>query len=138
MNCPRCGSSDPADCKCKPFARPTALDEKGGRQLGLFEGADLARELYGPPPAQRHSDTSRDAALNMEPSAVSLRASCLAHFRRMGDRGATDEEQQRALDMNPSTQRPRRIELCRAGLVVDSGDRRLTEAGRRAVVWIAN
>jgi len=48
--------------------------------------------------------------------------------------GLTDEEQQRLLGMNPSTQRPRRIELARRGLVVEAGTRR-TASGRMATVW---
>ncbi|NBW23185.1 MAG: hypothetical protein EBR82_86100, partial [Caulobacteraceae bacterium] len=52
--------------------------------------------------------------------------------------GLTDEEMQTRLGMNPSTQRPRRIELVRRGLVVECGTRR-TASGRMAVVWrIAN
>jgi hypothetical protein len=50
--------------------------------------------------------------------------------------GLTDEEQQRLLEMNPSTQRPRRIELARRGLVVTCGTRR-TASGRNADVWKA-
>jgi hypothetical protein len=42
---------------------------------------------------------------------------------------------QAELQMQGSTQRPRRVELVRAGLVVDSGLRRRTFAGRSAVVW---
>jgi hypothetical protein len=41
---------------------------------------------------------------------------------------------QLALGMNPSTQRPRRIELERRGLVVKDGTRK-TSSGRMAVVW---
>jgi hypothetical protein len=41
------------------------------------------------------------------------------------------------LGMNPSTQRPRRIELCQRNLIVDSGTTRLTTSGRKAVVWKA-
>jgi hypothetical protein len=48
--------------------------------------------------------------------------------------GMTDEEQQAALAMNPSTQRPRRIELVRRGLVVEAGTRK-TSSGRMAAVW---
>jgi DNA-binding IclR family transcriptional regulator len=48
--------------------------------------------------------------------------------------GLTDEEVQRRLDMNPSTQRPRRIELARRGLVVEAGTRK-TVSGRMATVW---
>jgi predicted ArsR family transcriptional regulator len=48
--------------------------------------------------------------------------------------GRTDEEMARRLAMNPSTQRPRRIELARRGLVVTCGTRR-TASGRNADVW---
>lgn len=50
--------------------------------------------------------------------------------------GLTDEEMQTRLGMNPSTQRPRRVELVRRGLVVEAGTRRTT-SGRLAVVWQA-
>ena len=51
--------------------------------------------------------------------------------------GMTDEEMQEHLFLNPSTQRPRRIELVQAGLVKDSGRTRRTRSGRQAVVWVA-
>jgi DNA-binding IclR family transcriptional regulator len=50
--------------------------------------------------------------------------------------GLTDEEMQRRLGMNPSTQRPRRIELARRGMVVEAGTRK-TASGRNASVWRA-
>lgn len=42
---------------------------------------------------------------------------------------------QTSIPMNPSTQRPRRIELQAMGLVSDTGRTRETRAGRNAVVW---
>lgn len=89
------------------------------------------------PPAQRHSETSVAAALAIEPAAGTLRAEVLACLRRCGPQGATDEEMQWDMRMGPNTQRPRRVELVDRGLVVDSGLRRRTAAGRRAVVWRA-
>ena len=50
--------------------------------------------------------------------------------------GMTDEEIQDALRMNPSTQRPRRVELVEGGWIVDSQRRRRTRARRDAVVWV--
>jgi DNA-binding IclR family transcriptional regulator len=50
--------------------------------------------------------------------------------------GLTDEEMQKRLGMNPSTQRPRRIELARRGMVVEAGTRK-TASGRNASVWRA-
>ena len=49
--------------------------------------------------------------------------------------GLTDEQIQQYLDMNPSTQRPRRGELVAAGMLLDSGQTRPTTSGRPAVVW---
>jgi hypothetical protein len=49
---------------------------------------------------------------------------------------ATDRHVQRGLDMNPNTQRPRRVELERAGLVTTVGMRR-TPAGAFAHGWMA-
>lgn len=46
----------------------------------------------------------------------------------------TDEEMAEAADMNPSTQRPRRIELHGRGLIVAGGIGR-TRAGREATLW---
>lgn len=89
------------------------------------------------PPAQRHSATSVDAAEAIEPSADSLRGAVLEALRKAGADGMTDEEMQTALNMNPSTQRPRRIELMRLGLVRDGGATRPTRSGRKAVVWVA-
>ncbi|NBX73988.1 MAG: hypothetical protein EBQ89_06780 [Alphaproteobacteria bacterium] len=55
-------------------------------------------------------------------------------IRDQGENGATDEECQRGLEMNPSSQRPRRGELADAGLIVASGIR-LTSSRRKATVW---
>jgi len=88
-------------------------------------------------PHQTHSATSAEAAERAEPRAGTDQALILAALRFAGDYGGTDEEMQNALGMNPSTQRPRRIELVSVGLVVDSGETRPTRSGRRAVVWRA-
>lgn len=55
----------------------------------------------------------------------------------MGTAGCTDEEGGLALAINPSTYRPRRIELVERGAVIDSSTTRRTSSGRQAVVWIA-
>lgn len=92
-------------------------------------------DLYdGTPPHQKHSPTSREAADRIEPTTGTKRAQVLRYIHNSG--GATDEEIQDALRMNPSTQRPRRRELQLQGTVVDSGNTRLTRSKRRAVVWI--
>lgn len=89
-------------------------------------------------PYQRHSATSKTAAMAIEPRAGTQRYRVLAHLRDMEDCGATDEELQRFIPMSANSQRPRRQELVKAGLVVDSGRTRKTAAYFDAVVWIAS
>jgi hypothetical protein len=98
---------------------------------------DFEDEYDDLPPYQRHSDTSREAAELIEPDAATLRGQVLAHIRGCGDKGATDDEVQVALGMNPSTERPRRIELWRADLVRRTEATRPTRSGRSASVWVA-
>lgn len=83
------------------------------------------------------SDTSRMAAEAMKPTAGRLRQRVYERLVLAGYDGMTDCELQEALAMNPSTQRPRRVELVNAGLVRDSGVRRNTASGRKAIVWVA-
>jgi hypothetical protein len=84
-------------------------------------------------PYQRHSDTSREAAELIEPRINTLRRKVLDYWRKV--RLSTDEQAQDALEMNPSTERPRRGELFDQGYLRDSGKRALTKSGRRAVLW---
>jgi hypothetical protein len=88
-------------------------------------------------PYQRHSETSYEAAVAIEPDTASLRGQVLAFIRAQGESGATDDEVQVALEMNPSTERPRRIELWAAGLVWQTRSKRPTRSGRSATVWVA-
>jgi len=88
-------------------------------------------------PFQTHSMTSFDAAKAIEPKAGTLRAMVLDYIRRTGQSGATDISMQAWIPMDPSTQRPRRIELLKAGLIKDSGRTRKTASGRQATVWVA-
>jgi hypothetical protein len=86
--------------------------------------------------AQQHSDTSVAAGVSIAPAACKMRALVLAWIETTGATGATDEEIQEALAMNPSTQRPRRGELVERGWVADSGRCRNTRSGRGATVWV--
>lgn len=98
---------------------------------------DLFADYEPDAPFQAHSPTSADAATEIQPRTETLRRAVLAFLQQRGDEGASDEEIQEALAMNPSTQRPRRIELVTMGLVRDSGRTRPTRSGRAAVVWVA-
>ena len=88
------------------------------------------------PPFQGHSVTSRQAAESIAKPSRTLKAKVHFFISIRGRDGCTDEEIQTALGMNPSTQRPRRVELVRDGVVKDSGKQRKTRSGRNAVVWV--
>jgi len=81
------------------------------------------------------SATSADAAEAMEPRAGTMRARVLAAIRAAGWRGMTDEELIASTGLNPSTARPRRVELADAGIIVPSGTRAV-RSGLQAVVWV--
>jgi hypothetical protein len=85
-------------------------------------------------PSARGSVTSAQAADSLGPATLNAMQRRVLELLAATPGGLTDEEQQRLLGMNPSTQRPRRIELARRGLVVDAGTRK-TASGRMAVVW---
>ena len=76
------------------------------------------------------SDTSKAAAALFKGEAKTARERVFfAISRARTGGGLTDEELQDSLVMNPSTERPRRVELVEAGLVHDCGVRRKTSAG---------
>lgn len=85
-------------------------------------------------PAVQTSRTSMQAADSLEPATLNAMQRRVYEFLASRPDGATDEEMQTALGMNPSTQRPRRIELQRRGLVVEAGEKR-TRSGRKATSW---
>ena len=84
---------------------------------------------------QGHSTTSERAAQQIAGGADSLRRRVLDFLQANGP--SSDDEIQEALGMNPSTERPRRIELCKLGLVRDSGLQGKTRSGRACTLWVA-
>ena len=86
------------------------------------------------PPAQAHSATSKAAADGIKILAAGLRGRVLSFIDSCGERGATDEEISQATGINPSTARPRRVELATRGLITKNGTRK-TASGRMADVW---
>ena len=85
-------------------------------------------------PSVRGSRTSAQAADSLTSAMLNATQRRVLALLEATPDGLTDEEMQRLLRMNPSTQRPRRIELVRRGLVVQCGTRR-TASGRNASVW---
>ena len=86
--------------------------------------------------AQEHSETSKDAARRIEPVRGTLREVVYSFLKDAGADGLTDEEGIAATKMPASTYRPRRVDLVEAGLVRDSGIRRATKSGRKAVALV--
>jgi transcription initiation factor IIE alpha subunit len=89
-------------------------------------------------PFQTHSETSADAARSMEAKAPNLRHVVYMEIYRttLFGGGLTDEEIVQRTGLNPSTVRPRRIELLRDKRIVAAG-KRPTASGRLAMVWAA-
>jgi hypothetical protein len=82
-------------------------------------------------------ELSREAKASLSVDVLSgMQRRVYEFIRDQGEHGATDEECQRGLEMNPSSQRPRRGELADAGLIVVAG-KRMTSAYKRATVWRA-
>ena len=98
-----------------------------------YTGLDGLPLFAQPAPRVRGSATSAAAADSLTEKALNrMHREVLAYLEEHGP--ATDEEMQHGLGMNPSTQRPRRIELVRRRLVVEDGEKR-TRSGRRATSW---
>lgn len=87
-----------------------------------------------PAPAQQHSVTSMQAADSLDAKALTRLHRLVLDYLRARPDGATDEEIASGLGLNPSTERPRRIELARRGLVIEAGVRK-TASKRNATVW---
>jgi len=99
---------------------------------------DIARRVADLPlfaqraPSVNGSVTSAAAADSIEGKTLNALQRRVYEF--IAWRASTDEEIANELGMNPSTVRPRRVELVRRGLVVQDGTRRTT-SGRMATVW---
>jgi hypothetical protein len=103
------------------------------------------RNLFGEPyyPSRpgyvRGSDTSHDAADSLEESLLSrLRAQIFALIDVRGERGATCDEIEVALDLRHQTASARVRELALGELIFFTGERRLTRSKRRARVYYAH
>lgn len=83
------------------------------------------------------SDTRASEHAAIKNSSATMRGRVLAAIVAAGVDGRTDDELQQELGLQGSSQRPRRIELLLANLIIQSGEIRKTASGRSAVVWVA-
>lgn len=100
-------------------------ETKAARSLPLFPTA----------PYVPWSDTSKQAAASIEPHLARLERIVFEVVARAGAVGLTAQEIEETHGIPGNTVRPRLVALCRKGMVRDSGERRNTRSGRRAVVW---
>ncbi len=100
--------------------------------MSLFQHPDF------PAVKVRHDapQTSVQAALTHLPKSGTARRKVLDYIVSRGTYGATDDEIAKGLDMNPSTVRPRRLELQEVGLIVENGLTRKTRWGNDAKIWV--
>lgn len=90
------------------------------------------------PPARHDGpETSHQAARKVAPRTPTMRERVLACIVAAGSRGLTDAEGERVSGMRSQSWTPRRGELVKQGRVIDSGERRTTESGCEAIVWVA-
>jgi hypothetical protein len=82
------------------------------------------------------ADTSRQAAQAITLKTGTARWAILERLFLSGQAGCTDWELQRHLDLNPSTERPRRGELVDAGLVDSLRGPLRTHEGREWTIWV--
>jgi hypothetical protein len=99
---------------------------------------DPSMRVYAP---HNNTPTSEKAAAAIVPEGQRLRRQVLEFIRQRGEAGATDEEIQMGLGMNPNTERPRRIELEQGGhitrLMKDGVEvTRLTKSLRKAAIFV--
>ena len=102
---------------------------------GNFAGSDE-------PDAPRFGRARRDHPVTSHLAAIEIKGISGIQRRQVYDclilhGGMTDAEIQSTLGLDPSSERPRRVELVDSGHVMDSGKTRATASGRQAVVWVA-
>ena len=101
----------------------------------LFSAARMEfREPKVLAPSVRGSQTSVAAADSLDGKTLNRLHRLVLEFIAAHPAGVTDEEIIAGTGLNPSTARPRRIELARRGLIREAGTRR-SKSGRMAVVW---
>lgn len=100
----------------------------------LFPEFDAAPARYPRSPGHKRQATSKAAADSMAHIAGTLRERVLTVIKRSA---CTPDEAAAALGITVLAARPRVSELLKLSLIVDTGERRVNESGKRAIVWAA-
>lgn len=88
--------------------------------------------LFDPP------STRRAAHEQIQPVAGTLRSMVYMEIQKRGDAGLTCDDVEFILGMSHQTASARVNELKNARMIVDTGIRRATRTGRKAVAWVAS
>lgn len=92
-------------------------------------------EVYPETPGFKAAGPSQEAAEKVAPSARLLRAAVLQKYEKRYPEGYTADEVAAELKQSILSVRPRVSELHRAGMLVDTNQRRKNESGMTATVW---
>tara|TARA_R110000744_G_scaffold58193_2_gene121456 strand:- start:458 stop:766 length:309 start_codon:yes stop_codon:yes gene_type:complete len=95
--------------------------------------ADLFMQPYPVAPGTYNQPTSIQAAADMQPKASRLRGLCLDALIDYGN--MTPDETAAFLGLDKLSIRPRFSELKTMGEIVDTGERRSNDSGKKAIVW---
>jgi hypothetical protein len=94
-------------------------------------------DLYPDSPGYAPTDTSKEAAESIKPSASKIRTRILSELQIRGSTGATCDELEQAHNLSHQTASARLREMAMKGDIYDSLYRRPTRSGRKAIVWRA-
>lgn len=89
---------------------------------------------YPHEPGFQDRDTSRQAAFDFKKPALSIREQV---FNCLRWSGMTVHEVATFLDRTVPSVQPRFSELVAQGKIIDTGERRLNNSGKKAIVWRA-
>lgn len=87
-------------------------------------------------PGSQGGETSAEAAAELAPSLGRLQRIVQHAISEAGRAGLTGDEIGERTGVNRYTVRARTAELRKAGVIGDSGQRRVNCTGRRAIVWV--
>ena len=91
--------------------------------------------LGGTPTMSRTNDRDTAKAAGERVNLTEGQRKVFLALAGAGSRGLLDHDHERLNGLIPTSAGKRRLELCQAGLVIDSGNRRATDTGTAAIVW---